>query len=322
MARVRRHLALTAALISTWAWANSGPQRVTIQRDPAGAAGNSVVDCYIWEESPDSNGNSTTLYVGLVGTTDKVSFLRFDLSGVPADAQVHDARLVLQTIGTSGTPIRVHEVTAPWAETEPTWTTFSTKYAPTAVTTFTPVAGRVSVDLTALARRWVSGATSNLGIALVQDPLKPSTTFDSSEEAVASLRPALELVIEPPPAPVEPLPLVGSQVPALEASCGVPFRYPLKVHTPGATQYSVSSQDGLAIDPATGELTWTPDRSQRGAHEWMVSVTDGTRTDLLPVQLEVRCSEPLKVGCQAAPAGALGLLALAVATLRWRRRRH
>lgn len=311
--------ALALALISTAAVANSGPQRVTIQRDAAATAGSSVVDCYIWEESPDYNGNSSTLYVGLVGTTDKVSFLRFDLSGVPGDALVHDARLVLQTIGTSGTPIRVHEVTAPWAETEPTWTTFSTHYAPTPVTSFTPVAWRVSVELTALVRRWVAGAP-NHGIALVQDPLTPSTTFDSSEKAVASLRPALELVIEPPPPPVVPPPLVGSPVPALEASCGVPFRYPLKVHTPGATQYSVSSQDGLAIDPATGELTWTPDRSQRGAHEWMVSVTDGTRTDLLSVQLEVRCSEPLKVGCQAAPPGALGLLALAT-LLRRRRRR-
>ncbi|MCC6337317.1 MAG: DNRLRE domain-containing protein [Myxococcales bacterium] len=308
-----RRLVLVLGLISALSAAANGPRRVTLQRTAAATPG-PVQDCYVWQESPDYNGNSDTLYVGQVGATDKESFLRFDVSSEVAAGQVVvDARLVLGVMGTNGQPIRVHEVTAAWGETEPTWATFGASYASTAVTQFTPEAGRVSVPLTSLVQGWVDGKP-NHGVALVQDTLTPSTEFFSSDHPTLSVRPALELVIDEPPAPEAPL--VASAVPALEASCGVPFLYPLQTHAPGATAFSVSSDDGVVVGAASGELSWTPDRTDRGSHEWMVQVSDGARQDALRVQVEVRCSEPLHVGCSSAPGGALAMLGVALLALR------
>jgi hypothetical protein len=308
-----RGVLLAGVLISACAWAG-GPRRVTVQRAATDGPGVAVADCYVWQEAPAYNGNSDTLYVGLVGTTDKETFLRFDVASL-AGLVVIDARLVLQTMGTNGQPIEVHEAAAPWAETEPTWATFGGSYKAAAYSTFTPVDGRNTVDLTGLAQAWVAGG-ANDGVVLLQATLTPSTQFYSSDHLTASLRPALELVVDDPP-PVEPL--VASTVPALEASCSVPFRYPLKAHAPAATSFTLTSSDGVALDGATGELTWTPDRSARGLHEWMVTVSDGSRTDQLPVSVDVQCSEPLRVGCTAAPAGGLAWLAGVVVLLRRRR---
>ena len=306
MGVVRGFVAGLFGLISAAAWAG-GPRLVTLQDDGSGG----VDDCYIWQESPDYNGNSDTLYVGLVGTTDKMTFIRFDVSAL-AGLTVVEARLVLQVMGTSGQAIRVHRVTAPWAETEPTWATFSTNYEATPVTSFTPAAGRVTVDLTTLAQQWVSGATNN-GFALVQDTLTSPTTFYSSDHATLSLRPALELLVEDP---VVPGPLVTGDVPPLEASCSVAFRYPLAAYAPDATSFTLSSGSGPSLDASTGELTWTPERGDRGTHEWVVTASDGQRTDTLTVSIEVACTQqPLTVGCTAVPGGlawALGGLALAL----------
>jgi hypothetical protein len=312
---MRRVVGLVGLLISLSGWAG-GPRLVTVQRDAAATAGDAVQDCYVWQEAPDYNGNSDTLYVGLVGTTDKETFLRFDVSSL-SGLVVRQARLVLQTMGTSGQPIEVHVATAPWAETEPTWATFGSAYKPQAWATFTPVAGRNTVDVTGVAESWVAGGTND-GVVLVQATLTPSTEFYSSDHPTASLRPALELLVDDPPPPDAPL--VTSDVPALEASCSVAFRYPLKAHAPDATSFTLSSSDGVALDATTGELTWTPDRAARGVHEWMVTVSDGARTENVPVTVDVQCSEPLRVGCTAAPVGSLAWVAGLVLALRRRRR--
>lgn len=308
-------LVVVLGLMSALTAEAGGPRWVTLRRTAAATPG-PVQDCCVWQESPDYNGNSDTLYVGLYGTTDKESFLRFDVSSeAGAGNVVVDARLVLAVMGTSGQPIRVHEVTTAWSETEPTWATFGARYSPAAVTRFTPEAGLVSVPLTALVQAWVDGKP-NHGIALVQDTLTPVTEFFSSNHPTVSLRPALELVLDEPPAPEAPL--VASAVPALEASCGVPLLYPLQTHAPGATTFTVTSNDGVAVDRTSGELTWTPDRTDRGSHEWMVQVSDGAREDALRVQVEVRCSEPLRVGCTSAPGGALAGLGVVLLALRRR----
>lgn len=306
-----RALCTALILLSSVGWAG-GPRRVTIQRGVSGT----VRDCYIWEEVPGLNGNSGTLYSGLVGATDKRVFLFFDLSGIDPTSVVQDARIVLENTGTSGVEIRLHEVNAPWMETEPTWATFGDAQLPAVVGRFTPVAGRNFVDVTLIVQKWLSGRPNN-GLVLIQDPLTSASTFDSSDVATVSIRPALEVIVAP--APPEPGALVTSQVPALEAACAVDFTYPLKAHAPDARTFTTGgAPDGLTLDEATGVITWTPTPAARGEHAFTVTASDSSRTEEVPITLSVECRGPLKVGfgCAAAPPGALALLALLFARRR------
>ncbi|MDP3236789.1 MAG: DNRLRE domain-containing protein [Myxococcales bacterium] len=295
---------LALVLLSTVGWAG-GPRRVTIQRGVNGT----VRDCYIWQEAPAFNGNSDTLTIGKVGATDKRTFLFFDLSGIDPTAVVQDARIVLQNTGTSGAEIRLHEVTAPWMETEPVWMTFGDAWKPEVVGQFTPVAGRNFVDVTEMVQKWLSGRPNN-GVVMIQDTLTSSSTFDSSDVATVSIRPALEVIIAP--APPQPGALVTSQVPALEAACGVDFTYPLKAHAPDARTFTTTgAPDGLLLDEVTGVITWNSTPAARGEHSFTVTASDSSRTEDLPITLSVDCRGPLKVGfgCSASP-GALAVLAL------------
>lgn len=303
---------LTPLIVLAATTSLAAPQRLAIQKGTNGT----MRDCYIWQESPNYNGNSGTLYVGLVGTTDKRAFLQFDLSGLPAGAKVTEARLVLESTGASGVEIRVHEINAAWTETSPTWATFADSYFPEVVARFKPVAGRNFVDVTSMVQQWAGGRENN-GFALEQDTLTSSSTFHSSDQAIVSLRPLLEVLYEVPGAIVtEPT------VPALEAACSLAFNYPLKAHAPDATSWSIASApEGLALDATTGELSWTPARAARGEHTFTVTASDGTRTGEIPVTVNVACNYPLHVGygCTSAPAGVLVALASLV-FLRRRRR--
>jgi hypothetical protein len=110
-------------------------------------------------------------------------------------------------------------------------------------------------------------------------------------------------------------PLIRSTVPALSASCGVPFRYPLRAHAPAATAFTLAGGPAQ-VDAATGELTWTPAKSDRGAHSFAVEAGDGSRTENLDVEISVECSSDLKVGFGCSSAGLSPLLLLGLALLR------
>ncbi len=290
-----------------------GPERVLIQR---AAQPGTVRDCYIWESSPAANGNGDVLYVGLVGAGEKSTLVWFDLGGVPIDARVIEARLFLEADGTSGVPITLSPLSARWAESEPTWATFSTLRGGS-VASFTPVLGRNLVPVTDVVREWVAQRTPNFGLMLTQAPGLAPTTFRGSEYATASLRPALDVLFE------RAQPLAATEVPALEAECGVKLQYPLSAHVPEATSFSVEgAPEGLLVDGASGALSWTPASSLRGVHQLTVSAAEGNRTAKLHVEIEVRCSEPFRarVGCVTA-SGLWGWLALLWPLLGRRQRR-
>lgn len=281
-----------------------------IQRDAANPM--AVRDCYIWEDSLNYNGNSNTLYTGLVGTGDKNSFLWFDVSRIPPEAIIKEARLLLESTGTSGVPIEIHEASTPWMETEPTWMKSSTAFLPRLVSTFTPVPGRNFADVTAAVMGWHGGRPNN-GLVLLQVTRTASATFNSSEISTVSLRPALEVLYD------MPKPLTATAVPALVASCGTDFTYPLRANAPEATQWTAATvPDGFALDAATGAITWTPKNTQRGAYEITVKAATDTDAIDVPVSIEVRCVEPFRVGlgCTGAPGSALVALGLLLARRR------
>lgn len=291
-----RGLRLVVLLLSTVASAG-GLERLTVQRTTSDGR---VRDCYVWLEVPDANGNSTTLYVGRYGTSEKRTLMRFDVSAIPPDATVVEARLIIH-VEAAGTAIEVHPLTADWVETAPTWNNANATISPSVKATFTPVMGKNEIDLTGVVQGWVSSG-QNFGFALTEQTLTRTTTIASSEVADPLRRPSLEVLF------TRATPLVERPVPPLFAVCGVPFRYPLGAHAPQATGFSLEGE-GPALDEATGELTWTPEPADRGAHAFTVEVSRGPREEALPLELEVSCGRTMQVGCSAA-SGAPALLLL------------
>ncbi|MFO0594635.1 MAG: DNRLRE domain-containing protein [Myxococcaceae bacterium] len=290
-----RSLAVSLLLFASGAWAN-GWTHLSLQR---GADGGAIDDCYIWGESLDYNGNSDTLYVGLVGTADKETFVHFDLSQVPATAVVAQAWLTLTVTSTSGVEVRAHHASRAWAETEPTWGTFATAFEAPVVARFTPGEGRVVVDVTAAVADWVAGRHPNFGLALEQDPGSNSSTFASSDSPTAVDRPVLDVVFAPTSAP-----LISEQPPALSASCDVPFTYSLRGHAPLATEFSLAGAEG-AVDAQSGLFTWTPSRKSVGTHDFSVQVKDpASRTGQLDFHVDVTCTRGFGVGCSSGVGGA------------------
>lgn len=285
-----------------------GTKRLMIQR--SASAMTAVRDCYIWEDSPGYSGNSNTLYTGKVGVGAKNTFLWFDVSGVPENAILKEARLILENTGHGGAPIEIRLVDTPWTETQPTWTTFATAYEPRVINTFTPVLGRNFVDVTGAVYKWLEGVPNN-GLVLLQTPGSASATFHSSEISTESLRPALEVLYD------LQQPLTATEVPALAGTCNAILTYPLRAHVPGATSWTPGAvPEGFAIDPASGEVTWRPTSGQRGLHEFSVKAANADETIDVPLSIEVRCVEPFRVGCSAMPGGALAALGLLLARRR------
>lgn len=280
-------------------------ERLDVQRGTNGT----VRDCYVWQEAPTYNGNSDTLYVGQVGSTDKLSLLHFDVSSIPADATIDEARLVLEAFGTSGVELEVRPITADWTETSPTWGTFAGNVGTTTLARFVPVAGRTSVLLTTQVQQWVRTG-QNLGFALVQATLTPSSTFHSSDSMPISQRPVLEVLF------TRATPLVSSSVPALSAACGVPFQYPLRALAPAATSFTLA-EGGAAVDDA-GDFSWTPTNADRGEHVFTVELSDGRRTASVELTIEVQCGAFMQVGPGCSAAGLEPLMVLVL--LGWRRR--
>jgi hypothetical protein len=166
---------------------------VTIQRDAYGQ----VQDSYIWESQPGYNGNWGVLFTGLFGTGEKRALLRFDLGFLPEEANILSATFGIRLARTgSGEAVNFHAITEPWLESEPTWRTFAESYDPAVASSFTPVGGWATADVTGLATTWAGDPATNNGFMLIS----PSNTLDayrSSEHGIIGERPWLEVCYVP-----------------------------------------------------------------------------------------------------------------------------
>jgi len=72
----------------------------------------STDDAYVDAAQPDSNfGSLSKMYVGTYGTAWQKSFLKFDLSSIPADATIQEVKLYIWCYSVyAGTGVRVHPV--------------------------------------------------------------------------------------------------------------------------------------------------------------------------------------------------------------------
>ncbi|KUG03529.1 hypothetical protein ASZ90_019091 [hydrocarbon metagenome] len=153
-------------------------------------------DAYISEFYPNQNfGGSSFLYISQyrqIGD-DYRSLLQFSLGSIPAGRRIVSARLQLTVYRNeipSGRIIRasLRRALQSWRESTVTWNNQpSTRF----ISSFRISSARrpgstITIDVTALVRRWYSGQTSNLGIMLRGNEVFNSLVgFYSSESSRA-----------------------------------------------------------------------------------------------------------------------------------------
>ena len=87
----------------------------------------------------------------------------------------------------------MHRISASWAESTVTWSSFADSFEPAVEATFLGASsGVATVDLTALVQAWVDGVHPNHGFLLEED-LTALTSYRSSEHSILTDRPSLEV---------------------------------------------------------------------------------------------------------------------------------
>jgi Zn-dependent metalloprotease len=146
-----------------------------------------------------ANGAATQLRVGRDTRGDERTLLAFDLGrAVPTGVTIQRAELELTVVITPSVlpfPIEAREPISAWAEATTTWNNqpaLGPTYGPAS---YTPDAGVLRVDVTALVARWATGAVSNTGIFLTPVAANSSLVFYSSEAPATGPSLAPRLVI-------------------------------------------------------------------------------------------------------------------------------
>ncbi len=135
-------------------------------------------------------GASDPINTGMVaGAGPRQGLFQFDLSPVPASADIVSAMVTLQQKNTGITTVRGHLITAAWDESTVTWASLNGAYSPLTAFSFINGVGPVTFDVTALVQSWLDGVTPNHGFLLEQSGTT-ITSFTSSESTPGS-RPKL-----------------------------------------------------------------------------------------------------------------------------------
>lgn len=176
-----------------------------------------VADTYSYSASPTKNfGTQQELLVQHQSN----SFIRFNLSGVPANTSVSKAvlRLFVDAVGTAGS-FDVFAVDSAWSEQSLTWKAqpsigpSATDGARIAVNTSSK--GQfIMVDVTGLVQSWISGAVANNGLALELTSSAGLFSFDSKEAEQTSHEPELLIMPSGPVGPQGAQGPIGPQGPA------------------------------------------------------------------------------------------------------------
>ncbi len=155
-----------------------------------------VTDAPIALDKPANNfGAAVRGNTGYVGASYRRVLLSFDLSAIPAGAQVLSATATVCAATSSPSTVNVHQVLTPWSEATATWNAIGAAFSAAPVASFSSSSGSgtcgVSFDLTALAQAWVDGSAANDGLLL--DQASAQTSYAMSEHAALLDRPALDI---------------------------------------------------------------------------------------------------------------------------------
>ena len=175
-------------------------------------------DTFVSNSTPKLNyGPSISLLVG-PGTT---SYVQFNLSGIPAGANISKAtlRLYVDAVSGSGT-LDVFQVTSSWSESKVTYNTRPTQQSASAIVgSSIPITSAscnqfLLVDITPLARGWLNGTIPNNGIALTLTSGSGTFSLDSKESLLTGNGPDLDIALAGAAGPQGPQGVQGTQGPS------------------------------------------------------------------------------------------------------------
>lgn len=171
---------------------------------------NLAADQDSWFRSDDitnNNGGTTSTHHLRMETGNlEYAVVRFDLSSLPAGAQINSAvaRFYIdEGKGHPEGPVTVHRVTADWIEASATWETMGNKFDSSILGSIPaqPATGNiwVEVNLTSQVQAWVNRGESNYGIMLIPTGEGTHAQYISREGA-ANQQPHLDVVVGTGPA--------------------------------------------------------------------------------------------------------------------------
>lgn len=230
---------------------------------------NLAVDQDAWIESGDvtsNNGASIDQHISF-DTGDIVQALyRFDLSSLPASAQINSASAWFYIeVGEEHPegPITVHRVTADWTETGATWETMNGNFEASVLAMIPPQdqsAVWVRVNLTAQVQAWVNGQP-NFGVLLGSTAEGVHGEYVSREGA-AGQQPRLDVVVGTGPASPANIQVSGTLAGGNTRT----------LDRPGTAAYQPSST--LILQPGAA------DAKDTYLYEWKASWNYGADTEL------------------------------------------
>jgi hypothetical protein len=129
------------------------------------------------------------------------SVLAFDLSGMPANAEILSATLNLDVKNDdhTGDPVTIYRVTSAWSEATVTWSNASANHDSAWLqASFTPLStGPISVDITRLVRAWTDGALPNFGVYMIATSNDEESVYASREEGDPTKHPRIVVTTRP-----------------------------------------------------------------------------------------------------------------------------
>ncbi len=140
------------------------------------------------QTQPNQNfGSAPSLFAGDDGK-DR-SFLKFSLDGIPTDAIVESATLILQQSSlVQGNPFEIYSASDPWLEDNLTWNDQPDIGPLYAVESQAAGSGARSWDVAGLVDDWLSGSTANHGLVVVANGnLAEYTSRETDESSVPRL---------------------------------------------------------------------------------------------------------------------------------------
>ncbi len=176
-------------------------------------------DTFVSSATPKTNYGSSIVLVVQSGAT---TYLQFNLSELPAGAQVNKATLRLFVDGVlKPGAFDVYQLNAPWSENTLSYNTpapalgiSATGGNPISVTGFS-LNQFLLIDVTSTVQAWVNGTLRNNGLALAVSGASAGIfSFDSKESILTGNGPELEIVLNGPVGPPGPAGATGPQGPA------------------------------------------------------------------------------------------------------------
>jgi poly(3-hydroxybutyrate) depolymerase len=225
-------------------------------------------DTYIYRYAPTTNYGSEAVLKANFGASQQ-GLIRFDLSPIPAGAQVKEAYLTvyLANANTAGMDISLYTLRRYWSDREATWELAAagqpwgapgagaagTDYDPLPVkTTRVTNPGLYTFAVKPLVQNWLNGTIANQGIVITGPRADGSGAeycdFASAEAADGGFRPKLEVVyVVPTPTPT-PTP---TATPTQTAT-------PTKTSTPTATATPTGALSPTPTPTLTATVSPTP----------------------------------------------------------------